>query len=325
VTKEADLTVCVPVYNGAGFVGEALGSLRDQTYGRFRVLVSVDPSDDSSLDVCRAWEADRRFRVVGQPARLGWPGNVNWLLARVETPLLCLVLHDDWIEPDYLDRLVARLEREPEAVIAYGDIRGFGTQALEIVQPSLLGDPFERVMAFLLTREGATEWRGVVRTESVRQTGLLRPDAGGFAADVLWLLEMAARGEFVREPGVVYHKRYRAGSVTHGWLGRSPDQAAVDWVEHAVACFWIALGAREWTDAQRQHLAAAALARAVRFAHVSGHPHPEPPDLAAVLARAGHTALRLLGILASGTPLPDEAALPPALRSSKAEVGDGRQ
>ena len=315
MTEPPDLTVCVPAYHAAAFVGETLESLRRQTYPRFKVLVSVDPSDDPTLAVCRAWEAYDPFEVIGQPEPLGWPGNVNWLLQRVDTPLTCIILHDDWVAPDYLQRLAARLHQEPGAVLAYGDIQAFGTVDLEISQPSLTGDPFDRVLSFLLDRHNAVEWRGVVRTHAVQRTQLLRHDANGFAADILWLLELAAVGEFVREPGAIYHKRYRDGSITAGWMARSPAQAALDWVEHGVACLDVALAARDWTVAQRQYLAAAALARAIRFVHAGGHDAPSPPDLAALVVRVAHVALRGAGVLPDGTALPCESELPPTLRT----------
>src|SRR5205814_10418421 len=101
------------------------------------------------------------------------------------------IFHDDWITPDYLERLSGRLQKEPGAAVAYGDIRGFGTVDLHIVQPSLIGDPFDRVLTFLLDRIAATEFRGVVRTAALRRTRLLRHDLGGVAADVLGLLRLA--------------------------------------------------------------------------------------------------------------------------------------
>lgn len=315
MTESADVTVCIPVYNGAAFVTETLESLQRQTATRIKVLISVDASDDASLEICRDWEAPGVCDVVGQPERLGWVENVNWLLRRVDTPFACLLFHDDWIVPGFLERLVARLQQHPEAVIAYGDICAFGTLDLQIVQPSLTGDPFDRVMTFLLDRTAATEMHGVFRTDAMQRTNLLRSDADGFAADALWLLELAAHGEFLREPGVVYHKRYHEDSITSRWLARSPEQAALDWVDHGAGCLEAALGTREWTVAQRQHLAAAVLIRAVQFVHTVGHQAPSPPDLTALLARLAHVTLRIAGVLPDRTALPDEAELSASLRT----------
>src|SRR5688572_9092751 len=98
------ITVCVPVWNGASFVAETLECVRRQTQTDLRVLISDDHSDDDSAAVCQTFESDSRFEVVVQPERLGWVGNVNWLLKRVDTPFGCILPHDDLITPDYLER-----------------------------------------------------------------------------------------------------------------------------------------------------------------------------------------------------------------------------
>lgn len=297
------LTVCVPAWNAAAFVDRTLASIAAQTHPDFRVLVSVDRSDDGTGAVCRAWERDPRFTVAEQPERLGWIGNVNWLLERAETPHLCLVLHDDWIEPDYLERLAMRLEAEPSAVIAYGDVHGYGNRSQVLIHVSLTGSPFDRIMNFLLNRIMALEWRGVMRTDAVGRTRLMREDANGCAADALWLLELAALGDFVREPGVVYHKWFRNESVSGQWGFRSPEQASAEWTDHAIACGTFALGAADWSLDERRQIMAAAVSRAVRQSWLATE---LPASTAAHHLRVAHVILRLLGEIPEGTPLASE-------------------
>ena len=101
-TSRATVTVCVPVWNGEAFVVETLASLKAQTFTDFEALVSVDQSDDRSLAICRSIEAeDSRFSVFEQPGRLGWIGNVNWLLARIQTEFACILPHDDVMAATY--------------------------------------------------------------------------------------------------------------------------------------------------------------------------------------------------------------------------------
>ena len=70
----------------------------------------------------------------------------------------------------------------------------------------------------------------------------------------------------------------------------------------------------DFVDASAGHgVDPTALARAVRFARMSRQSHPESPDPEAPPGPAGHAASRLLGVLAPGTLLPDEEALPPVL------------
>lgn len=297
------VTVCVPAWNAAAFVDRTLASIAAQTHPDFRVLISVDRSDDDTAGACRAWQRDSRFSVVEQDGRLGWIGNVNWLLERVETPHLCLVLHDDWIEPDYLEQLAARLEAEQDAVIAYGDVHGYGNRTQVLIHMSLVGTAFDRIMHFLLNRIMALEWRGVMRTDAVRRTRLMRHDANGCAADTLWLLELAALGEFVREPGVVYHKWFRNDSVSGRWNVRPPEQASAEWTDHAIACCRAALAAGEWTLDERRQIMAAGISRAVRQSWLETE---IPPSTAAHHLRVAHVAMRLVGEIPEGAFLASE-------------------
>jgi len=287
VTAAPEITVCVPAYLGEAFVGNTLASLARQTHRGFRVLVSVDPSPDGTLAICRTWESDPRFRVIAQPVRLGWPENVNWLLERVTTPRLCIMPHDDWVEPDYLSRLSAVLDAEPGAVVAYTDILlEINGQAL--TADSLTGDPCRRMCSFLTDTLNAVPWRGLIRTGAALATDLLQDRAGGFAADTLWLLELCALGGFLRVPGLSYHKRSPSGSVTGGWSRWPPGVLEAHWMDHHADCLRTALVARPWSASQRQAIAAAAVVRAANMP-----PLAPPADIHAIVRRMGDLALCL--------------------------------
>ncbi|MGI9253345.1 MAG: glycosyltransferase family 2 protein [Thermomicrobiales bacterium] len=299
-----DLTVCVPVYNAAHLVRDTLGSIARQSLTGIQVLVSVDESSDASLAVCREWADDPRFTLVAQPTRLGWPGNINWLLEQVETPLFCIIPHDDWIEPNYLERLRDCLRRHSTAALAYGDIELHDAASPMLHEPSITGTPFERVQRFLLDRTAAIEFRGVIRTAAARRVRPLQSANGGFAADTLWLLELVACGDFQHTPDVVFHKRIHDAAASGGWLRRSPEQAASEWTEHALACLETALASADWSAEEQIAIAAAGIARAIRYVHVPDPFPAEPPDAAAILERAGHLVLRLSASIPAGTPAP---------------------
>ena len=82
-----------------------------------RVLVSVDGSSDGGRcrEACEPFAADPRFRIVAQPRRLGWVGNCNWLIGRVETPFFALLPHDDLLHERYVERLLGELRSRPRA------------------------------------------------------------------------------------------------------------------------------------------------------------------------------------------------------------------
>ena len=250
---DARVTICLPVYDGESFVAETLDCARRQTVSDVRILVSVDRSRDGSLAICqRAADEDPRVRVVAQPERLGWVGNVNWLLQHIETPYACLLPHDDLLPPDYLEVLLAVLRRTEGAVLAFGDLDTFGLARSAAVGTDLRGPAFDRVLRFLAENHDAIAWRGVFRTEVARQAGPL--DSDDPAADVGWLLRLTMLGALVREPSVRYRKRLHQGSVTATAQAAGNRAALANWRAHCLACRRHVLEGATWTDAQRRAL-----------------------------------------------------------------------
>jgi hypothetical protein len=243
-----DVTVLVPVYDAAAVVGQTLDSILAQNVPGLRVIVSVDAGHDDSVAACRTHAgADPRVTLVVQPARLGWVGNVNALIARVETPYFCIAPHDDLLEPGYLSAALAEMCAHPEAACVYGDLRTFGRRRLQLTQPPVLGSRLDRLVTVLLDHHAAIAFRGLVRLGDPARPPLLPTGLrGDFAADTVWMVELAARGELRRVPVIGCAKRLwprRAGvsSVHQSWSRQPRDEVVARWVDHCIACARIAL------------------------------------------------------------------------------------
>lgn len=87
MTTTPKISVIVPVYNVASYVGECLSSLVHQTFHDFEIIAVNDGSTDGSLAVLREFESSYPFvRVLDQPnsgvsaAPYGWafscPGRI---------------------------------------------------------------------------------------------------------------------------------------------------------------------------------------------------------------------------------------------------------
>ena len=294
------VTICVPVWNGEAFVEETLESARTQTHEDISVLISVDRSDDRSAEICRAFAArDSRFQVFEQPDRLGWVDNVNWLLRRVPTEVANILPHDDLIAPAYVERLLAKLEASPDAVLAFSDIETFGRRSLVRAGQEATGDLFTRIVDFLSTIVDAVAWRGVFRTR-VLEGGCHLEAVNGAAADQVWLLRLAIAGSLVRVPEVLYRKRLHDQSVVFHAL---KEGMPVDshWVDHCVSCHRIALAADQWTPEQKQVIGAAVLLRVLRLPNLR-RPRSTASEVAAsLLALATDYASRLSNVAPPGS------------------------
>ena len=246
------VTLCVPVWNGEAFVEETLESARTQTLTDISILVSVDSSDDRSAEICSAFAArDPRFEVVVQPARLGWVGNVNWLLRHVQSEYASILPHDDLIMPSYLERLIEELENRPEAILAFCDLRTFGEEERLRIGPAATGDLFTRIVDFLYANTAAEAWRGVFRAKVLKQ-GCYLEEVNGAAADQVWLFRLAIEGSLVRVPQVLYSKRLHGESVVSKCMTDHGMPTDSHWADHCVSCHRIALSAGRWSEEQRQ-------------------------------------------------------------------------
>lgn len=234
MTARPAVTALVPAWNAEAFIASTLDSLAAQDYPALRVLISVDASTDRTAEVCERYAVrDARFRVLRQGVRLGWVGNVNALLAQAETPYGFFAFHDDLLDADYVSSLARLLEADHGAVVAFSDMDTADEAGELKVQryTALAGvaDPVERARRIL---EKAGAWwaphRGLFRVQVAREIGGLRRHlAGEFSADWPWLLHLALRGSFVREPRTLCHKRYMMRSLSREWGYTSVQNLAV--------------------------------------------------------------------------------------------------
>lgn len=239
----SSVTVCIPVFNAADFVRETLESVRAQLCDDLRVLIAVDRSEDESAAICRAAAAtDSRWTVIEHRERLGWVGNVNALLGRVETPYSMILPHDDVLHPDYVRTMLRHLEAAPAAVAAFSDMELFGDEEGPHQQRSVLGSLPARVTDFLTGHFDAVAFRALARHSRLAGDVLLRNNTHeGFAADTLWVLQLACRGELHRIPAALYRKRRRPTSVVGGWKSWPRDRLLAAWVDHCADCCQVVL------------------------------------------------------------------------------------
>ena len=61
--KKGLVSVCIPTYNGAPFLQEALDSVSQQTYRNIEVIISDDASNDKTLEIIQDFKAKASFPV----------------------------------------------------------------------------------------------------------------------------------------------------------------------------------------------------------------------------------------------------------------------
>jgi GT2 family glycosyltransferase len=289
------ITICIPVYNGAEFVAQTLNSVARQTYRDARVIISDDASTDGSTELCRAIAQKHGFELILQPQRRGWIENCNVLLERARGDFICIVPHDDVLDERYVEVLAAHLVATPACVQAFCDVRGFGSTREVQTQSSLVGSPFERLYEMIMRHFDGTPFRGLIRRDALDRAGRLPDNAfDGFAADINWIARIAREGEMHRVPEALYAKRFHARSTAHAWSVWAEADKLAAWADHCAHLLGVALEL-ELTAAERWLIAHAACRRLVManeqpatYADIRNLPADSKVDMVeALLARFG--------------------------------------
>jgi len=110
--KPCPLSVCVPTYNYAGYLPQALDSILCQSFADFELLVIDDCStDDTPSVVCDYAARDSRIRFLVNAQRKGMVPNWNACLSEARGTHIKFVFADDLLlSPDALSRMLSVLQ-----------------------------------------------------------------------------------------------------------------------------------------------------------------------------------------------------------------------
>ncbi len=249
------VTIGVPVYRGERWLRETLGCIQAQTHRDFDVLISLDGPDPVCQAICESFLSDSRFRLVIQPERLGWNGNISWLMRHAEGDYWYFHQQDDLTTQNYVEVLLTHARSHPSAALVCGELVPFGRIEGTMEQPaSVLGaSPFMRLMTFLHEQFPAFAFRGLTRIDAVRQAGDIPSNPFvSFGCDICWIAAVALSGEIHHLPLPLYWKRYHDANTESAFWVLPRDTRLDAWAIHCAQMLETAL--RVETTAQGMRL-----------------------------------------------------------------------
>ncbi|MBW2233637.1 MAG: glycosyltransferase [Deltaproteobacteria bacterium] len=112
-----EVTIAIPLYNGAETIGETLESVLAQSFGDTEVVVLDDGSTDGSLDVVACYD-DPRLRVLRYENR-GLAHNFNRCILEARGRFMKIVPQNDLLHPDHVAELAKLLRESPRPALAF--------------------------------------------------------------------------------------------------------------------------------------------------------------------------------------------------------------
>ena len=186
------VSIILPVYNAQNHLARCVGSICAQTYRNIEIIILNDGSKDQSLPVCEEFrQKDPRILLVDK-ANSGVSDTRNLGLKLASGKYVEFVDSDDYLDPDFTERLVAAAEEnEADFVIA----------PYKMVIPAGASKP-EQVLDKIQDELGVMS---VARPPEVREYGFL--PAGVYDKDTFALRLMDKPASYFY--GVLWNKLYR--------------------------------------------------------------------------------------------------------------------
>ncbi len=114
------VSICIPTFNGAKYLEEALESIEKQTYQNFEVVVSDDASQDSTLEIVRKFKKkiDSPVTITShKPSGIG--ANWNNCVKYAKGIYIKFLFQDDILEPTCIEEMVNLAETDNEIGMVY--------------------------------------------------------------------------------------------------------------------------------------------------------------------------------------------------------------
>lgn len=266
------VTIGVPVYRGEDFLEETLHSIQQQTHRDLDVLISFDEASPACAEICAKFLNDPRFAMSLRPERLGWVGNINWLMTQTRTDFWYFHQQDDIVAPDYLEVLLQHARTHPEAALVYCDLLPMGRIKEPFVQQSSVrgATAFMRMMTLLHEHFPAFAFRGLTRVAALRKAGSVPTnDMTNFGVDTCWMTAIARSGELHHVPAPLYRKRYHSSNTESKWWAWPKETRLAAWSLHCVNMLEAAMQIEATT--QEMRLLWLAAVERLTSPHAAGH------------------------------------------------------
>jgi glycosyltransferase involved in cell wall biosynthesis len=124
--KCPEITILVPIYNGAAYLAETLQSILSQTFTDYELLAIDDGSTDDSADIVQSFKDDR-IRLIYKN-NTGLCNTLNLGIAEAKAPYIARSDQDDVSFPDRLERQLRVMVDHPDALGVFSYVTKLGSK-----------------------------------------------------------------------------------------------------------------------------------------------------------------------------------------------------
>jgi glycosyltransferase involved in cell wall biosynthesis len=218
------VSVVVPAYKQAPFLGDAIRSVLNQTYPHFEVIVVDDASPDATSNIVKSF-VDPRVKLIVHSENRGLSASRNSGILASTGTILAFLDADDMFLPDKLRMHLELLTSHPNIGVTYNarfELNHSDTTIRELWRPPRTAGLLDLVIGFPFCPSDM-----VVRREWLSKVGLFDPSVGT-AEDTDLPCRLALAGcKFAGVDRALNYRRYHSGRGRKNLRSRLNDVARV--------------------------------------------------------------------------------------------------
>ncbi len=219
------LSIGIPLYRAAAFYDTIVENIDSIDYPNVEILISDRHLADDTIDrLGDRYRGDRRVKTYRHDDEGAWWENWNFLLNTASGKYFRWLPQDDLLPRTGLDKLIERIEKEPEVILVYNRIDNIDSSGHVVASGGhdvrhagkrrrrwRYWDALSVAAQFHHQAAGV----GIVRRDAMVAAGLsIRPAPSGLSM-LAFRYALARRGRFEMVKDVVGYYRWHADNYSH--------------------------------------------------------------------------------------------------------------
>jgi len=131
LNENPKVSVCIPTYNSAIYLGEAIKSVLNQTFTDFELIISDNASNDNTIEIVQSFK-DNRIKYFRNQENIGMVENWNQCVKKCNGKYITIFHADDIMLPKNLELKIKVLEQNSSVGFVHSNIFTINTSGLII-------------------------------------------------------------------------------------------------------------------------------------------------------------------------------------------------
>ena len=230
------ISVIVPVYNVEKYLNQCISSIVNQTYNNIEIILVDDGSPDNCPGICDEWaKKDGRVKVIHKENG-GLSDARNAGLDICNGDYLVFVDSDDWLETDYVEKMLSIAEEENADIVACSYVNEFELSGRMVFKKKehFIGNSEQ---ALFLLYDGTRIAAAAMKLYRTIIWQDMRFPIGRLYEDTLTTYKAFDLADRIAQiPDGLYHYRIREGSIMTSQFSLKTVGISDAWKENYLFC-----------------------------------------------------------------------------------------